>query len=47
MVLVPANMSRFGFGFGPVLHFCDDLHTWHMVTEPILKKIVPAKYFDF
>jgi len=53
MVLVPANMSRFGFSprnffllflvpanmsrfdFGPWSHFSDDLHTWHMMTEPI------------
>ena len=53
MVLVPANMRRFGFspcnflllflvpanmphfGFDPWSHFCDDLHTWHMMTEPI------------
>ena len=54
MVLVPANMSRFGFSSCKVFlyvlvpakyfvfenslwsHFCDDLHTWHMMTEPIL-----------
>jgi len=53
MVLVPANMPRFGyspcnffllflvfvnmsrFGFGPWPHFSDDLHMWHMMTEPI------------
>jgi len=33
LFLVPANMSR--FGFGPWPHFSDDLHTWHMMTEPI------------
>jgi len=33
LFLVPANMSRFGFGHWP--HFCDDFHTWHMMTEPI------------
>ncbi|RHN74057.1 hypothetical protein MtrunA17_Chr2g0305601 [Medicago truncatula] len=33
LFLVPANMPY--FGFGPWLHFCDDLHTWHMMTKPI------------
>ena len=63
MVLVPANMSHFGFspcekillflvpsnmpcfGFGLWLHFCDDLHTWHMMTEPIYEKNIPCKMF--
>jgi len=45
LFLVPTNMSCFGFGHWP--HFCDDLHMWHMMTEPIFRKIVPAKYFDF
>ena len=45
MILVLANMPRFGFGLWP--HFCDDFPTWHMMTEPIYYKNNPCKIFWF